>query len=105
MVNLGRVLGDLLQGLADLIIMWLAKMAAAAIQSSAVITAPTAAATYAAAAADAVRIVAKYQQMVNAAGTTFKVVVGLGATALQLSSRPVDELPALPSPSYDHPGA
>ncbi|NEW40978.1 WXG100 family type VII secretion target [Nocardia cyriacigeorgica] len=105
MVNLGRVLGDLLQGIADLIIMWLAKMAAAAIQSSAIITAPTAAATYAAAAVDAVRIVAKYQQMVNATGTAFKVVVGLGATALHLSSRTPEDLPPLPEPSYDHPGA
>ncbi|MBF6544543.1 WXG100 family type VII secretion target [Nocardia brasiliensis] len=104
MLNLARLLGDLLQDIVDWTIMWLTEMAAAAVLSSTLVGAPGAAAAAAVAAAHAVMIFARFEQILTVTTGAFKTVVGLGATALELSNRPPNELPPLGTSTYDHPG-
>ncbi len=105
MVNLARVLGDILQTLVDMAILWLAEIAAAQILASSIVGSPAAGAAYAVAAAHAVMIFLRFEVMVGKAATVFQAVIGLGATALQLSSGDLAELPQLRDKTYDHPGA
>lgn len=105
MLNLSRVIGDLLQDIVDYALLWIAEMAAGAILSSTLVGAPGAAASYAVAAAHAVYTVVRIGELINKVTAAFKVIVGLSATAMELSSRPIKQLPALPKTSYDHPGA
>uniref|UniRef100_UPI0024584E71 hypothetical protein n=1 Tax=Nocardia brasiliensis TaxID=37326 RepID=UPI0024584E71 len=56
------------------------------------------------AAAHAVMIFARFEQILTVTTGAFKTVVGLGATALELSNRPPNELPPLGTSTYDHPG-
>ncbi len=105
MLNLSRLLGDLLQDMVDAIILHYAALAAGAVLASSLVGSPAAAAQYAVAAAHAVFLVVRVGQMINKVTAVFKVIVGLSATALELSSSPIEKLPALPKASYDHPRA
>lgn len=104
MVNLARVLGDLLQDLFDAVVMYLLARAAGAVMASSLATSPLAMAQFAVAAAHAVYIVARFGDGLNKVTAAFKVVIGLGATLLTASSRMPDELPPLSTSTYDHPG-
>ncbi|MGW0251698.1 hypothetical protein ACWDYH_34225 [Nocardia goodfellowii] len=105
MVNLARVLGDILQTLVDMVILWLAQIAAANIAASSLVASGAAPAMYALAAAQAVAIFMKFEVAVGKVAVVFQTVVGLGAAALQLSSGDLGELPTLGDKNYDHPGA
>jgi uncharacterized membrane protein YcaP (DUF421 family) len=104
MVNLARVLGDLLQDMFDAVVMYLLARAAGAVLASSLATSPLAMAQFAVAAAHAAYIVLKFGEAMNAVTAAFKVVIGLGATLLTASSRMPGKLPPLNSSTYDHPG-
>ncbi|MEU8894399.1 WXG100 family type VII secretion target [Nocardia sp. NPDC048505] len=105
MVNLARVLGDILQSLVDMAIMWLAQLAAASLAASSLVASGAAPAMYALAAVQALAIYTKFASAVGIVATAFQTVVGLGAAALQLSSGDLQEFPQLGDKNYDHPGA
>ncbi|QIS05179.1 hypothetical protein F5X71_25255 [Nocardia brasiliensis] len=89
MLDLARLLGDLLQDIVDRTIMWLVEMAAAATLST-----TRDGGARAVAAAHAGLIFAGFEQILTVTTGACKTVVDLGATALALSSSRTDAPPS-----------
>lgn len=106
MMNLARVLGDLLQDLVDLAILWLASAAAEAVLASTLVGAPAAAAQAAVSAAYAVMMVERIGEMMKKVTLTYKTITGIVSLLQGLSSHTsADKLPPLPNAAYHFPGA
>lgn len=105
MRELGRRVGDFLQDISDLALLWLASQAAEAVLASSLVGAPAAAAQAAVSAAYLVQIVAKVGELIKLVTTAYKAIYGMIGLLNALSSQTTPEnLPALPNSTYDHPG-
>lgn len=105
MMNLSRVVGDLLQDIADHALLAGIALAAGATLSSSLVGSPAAGAAYAVAAAEMALIAVRVNKMMSTVTNVYKAIVALCAAAEELSSRISDKLPPLPTTAYDHPGA
>lgn len=103
--EIGRRVGDFLQDISDLALLWLASQAAEAVLASSLVGAPAAAAQAAVSAAYLVQIVAKVGELIKLVTTAYKAIYGMIGLLNALSSQTTPEnLPALPNSTYDHPG-
>ena len=106
MRELGRLVGDLLQDIADFVLLWLASQAAEAVLASSLVGAPAAAAEAAVSAAYLVMILQRGSKVVTLISDTYRTIyAGIGALNLLSNQSSADKLPPLPHAGYSFPGA
>jgi hypothetical protein len=106
MRELGRFVGDLLQEISDLALLWLASQAAEAVLASSLVGAPAAAAQAAVSAAYVVMIVQRVGKLMTGVTDTYRTIyAGIGALNILSSQTSPDKLPPLPNADYSFPGA
>ncbi|MEU6561254.1 hypothetical protein [Nocardia nova] len=106
MRELGRLVGDLLQDLADEGLIFLAAQAAAAAMASSVVGAPAAAAQEAIAAASVVKMIKTANDLMSKVTIVYKTIYAtIGLLNTMSSQSAPDKLPPLRNSAYDFPGA
>ncbi|MBF6333884.1 WXG100 family type VII secretion target [Nocardia transvalensis] len=106
MRELARLVGDILQDIADWGLLLGASMAAQAVLAATLVGGPAAAAQAAISATYVVMIIQRVDAAITLVTRTYKTIYGgIGALNVLSSQTMPDKLPPLPNSAYNHPGA